>query len=122
MSNKNIVIVVAVVLVLCVCCIFASVIGWFVYTNYYSIATPINSPTFSPVFPTSSSATGSCVVGGCNGTVCMAASQLNNYLATNCSWDAIDSCYSYALCERQSDGYCGWTFTKSYDSCVTNLY
>lgn len=61
---------------------------------------------------------GGCIISGCGGESCIDA---NSSEAFKCEVAkgarALESCYQFAICERQPTGRCGWTETKKFDSC-----
>jgi hypothetical protein len=58
-----------------------------------------------------------CVRGGCSGSVCIEA---GNDLMTTCEMRPEYECYRSAVCERQSNGSCGWTASAALSQCVAN--
>ena len=59
-----------------------------------------------------------CVVGGCSGQLCVDASQ--GAMASTCEWTEAYACYKTAMCEKQTDGQCGWTETKELNQCLAD--
>jgi hypothetical protein len=57
-----------------------------------------------------------CVVGGCSSQLCVEAS--NGDMVSTCEWRESYACYQTAMCERQSDGACGWTETPELTQCI----
>ena len=57
---------------------------------------------------------GDCYRGGCSGQVCSDDPEV----MTTCEWREEYACYVDAVCERQSDGECGWTQTEELVSCL----
>lgn len=60
----------------------------------------------------------SCIVGGCNGELCLEESQKEVF--TICIFKEEFACYKQTQCERQTDGKCGWTSTPELAACLTN--
>jgi hypothetical protein len=58
----------------------------------------------------------SCVVGGCSSQLCVDAA--GETPITTCEWREEYACYRSAVCERQSDGSCGWTMTDDLKACL----
>lgn len=56
-----------------------------------------------------------CVVGGCSGQLCVAEGE---NAASTCEWRQEYACYDSAVCERQSNGACGWTQTDALLNCI----
>jgi len=56
-----------------------------------------------------------CVVTGCSGQVCAGED-----VVTDCAYREEYSCYASesAVCERQSNGKCGWTLTDALQQCI----
>lgn len=65
----------------------------------------------------SSTAAAACFVGGCSGQIC---SDQKDAVST-CEYSELYACYkqSFARCERQANGQCGWTETPELASCLT---
>ena len=59
-----------------------------------------------------------CHVGGCSGQLCTA----DPNAVSTCEWRSEYACYreSFARCERQNDGACGWTPRPDLTTCLTN--
>lgn len=86
--------------------------------------TPTHSPQPSTVLeispiPTSSSASGECVVGGCSGQFCISKSESEGFVST-CEYKDEYACYKTARCEIQANGSCGWTQTTELATCLKN--
>ncbi len=60
-----------------------------------------------------------CVVAGCSGELCVKAGE---DVASICVWKDEFACYkqSFAKCELQSDGKCGWTANEELTRCINN--
>jgi len=56
---------------------------------------------------------GSCRPTGCSSQVCS-----DRDVVTTCEFQPEYACYKEAVCERQSNGACGWTRTDAFESCV----
>jgi hypothetical protein len=56
---------------------------------------------------------GGCIVGGCNGEICS-----DKEMASPCIYKPEFECYRNAVCEKQSDGSCGWTSTAELTACL----
>lgn len=66
-----------------------------------------------------SSRSGSCVIGGCSGQLCIEASQAEAGGITSCEMRPEYECYqNFGQCRRQANGLCGWTPTKELQSCL----
>lgn len=59
---------------------------------------------------------GACYVGGCSGQICSESSDI----VSTCEWRETYACYREAVCERQSNGQCGWTETEELNACLIN--
>lgn len=59
---------------------------------------------------------GTCYVGGCSGQICSESSDI----VSTCEWRETYACYREAVCERQSNGQCGWTETEELNACLIN--
>lgn len=70
---------------------------------------PPNEPEEQPL---------TCLPSGCSGTVCVPAGQ---EVITTCDYQPQYACYQKALCQRQSDGACGWTETEDFKQCLAEL-
>ncbi len=57
-----------------------------------------------------------CVVGGCSGQLCLEAAE---EIASTCEFKNEYACYSWAKCEKQFNGKCGWTKTTAFNQCIT---
>lgn len=68
--------------------------------------------------PSEPLAASGCAVGGCSGQVCGEAADADG-MVTTCEYRAEYACYKTALCERQTDGHCGWTETAVLKSCLS---
>ena len=56
-----------------------------------------------------------CVRAGCSGELCVDEGE---ELASACLWRDEFACYRSATCERQKNGACGWTPTKTLQACL----
>jgi len=54
-----------------------------------------------------------CIVSGCSGQVCA-----EEEIMTTCEWLPEYACFADAACERQDNGYCGWTMTDELAGCL----
>ncbi|OGY16593.1 MAG: hypothetical protein A2785_03300 [Candidatus Chisholmbacteria bacterium RIFCSPHIGHO2_01_FULL_49_18] len=71
---------------------------------------PVIIPATQPKsFPT-------CIVGGCSGELCVDAEKGPHY--SICLWKDEYACLKHAVCELQSGGTCGWTYTDAYNACI----
>jgi eight-cysteine-cluster-containing protein len=61
-------------------------------------------------------ASGSCIVGGCSGQLCIDESE--GEMVTTCEYREAYACYKTAACTRQSSGHCGWTSTPELKACL----
>lgn len=66
-----------------------------------------------PVKFTTAAASGGCMITGCSSHICSDQDQV-----TDCAFREEYACYQSALCERQSDGNCGWTMTDELKACL----
>ena len=57
-----------------------------------------------------------CSVGGCSGELCVDEEKGPHY--SICLWKEEYACLKHAVCEIQSGGNCGWTYTDAYDACI----
>jgi hypothetical protein len=59
-----------------------------------------------------------CYVGGCSGQICSDQKNVNS----TCEFKPEYACYqkTYAKCERQLSGQCGWTQTPELKACIQN--
>lgn len=64
---------------------------------------------------------GGCVINGCAGYECVDANspEANNPQCNLGVKATQDSCYRFAICQRQPTGNCGWTHTPAYQACMT---
>lgn len=53
-----------------------------------------------------------CRPSGCSGQVCSDEDRV-----TTCEYKPEYACYKKAICERQTDGKCGWTSTPEFSAC-----
>ncbi len=60
--------------------------------------------------------TGTCYKGGCSGQLCTD----NPDIVSTCEYREEYACYQSAVCERQSNGQCGWTETPALQMCLRN--
>lgn len=58
----------------------------------------------------------SCIISGCSGNIC--ADKDADQTATFCEWLDEYGCYKDAVCEKQSNGECGWTMTETLKECI----
>lgn len=59
---------------------------------------------------------GKCFIGGCSGQLCTERSDV----MSTCEYTAAYACYQSGVCERQSNGTCGWTETPELAACLAN--
>lgn len=71
------------------------------------------SPSQSSLGQTSQISDG-CRVTGCSGQVCS-----DHDVATTCEYRSDYGCYRNAVCERQSNGMCGFTETETLARCLS---
>ena len=57
-----------------------------------------------------------CIVGGCSGELCV--DEEKGPIYSICLWKDEYACLKHAICEVQSGGNCGWTYTDAYDACI----
>jgi len=57
---------------------------------------------------------GGCHIGGCSGQLCTDREDVN----TTCEYLPEYACYGNAVCDRQSNGLCGWTQTSELAACL----
>lgn len=60
-----------------------------------------------------------CMVTGCSGTVC--AEPDAEPVVTTCEFKPHYACYRQAVCERQTNGTCGWTETVGFTTCLDRV-
>lgn len=70
----------------------------------------------APQNPLPASPRPTCVVGGCNGILCV--DQRDEPVMTTCEYREEYACYRTARCEPQRDGQCGWTDTAELRACI----
>jgi hypothetical protein len=58
----------------------------------------------------------SCKRTGCSNQICADADVI-----TTCEYRPEYACYEKARCERQANGECGWTLTKTLEQCLANI-
>lgn len=58
-----------------------------------------------------------CVKAGCSGQLCLESAMAKD-IVTTCEWKEEYGCYKDAVCERQSNGECGFTKTPELQSCL----
>lgn len=63
------------------------------------------------------SISGGCVIGGCSRELCVDISESDKVFST-CVFKPEYACYEKAICERQSNGKCGWRKTSELESCL----
>lgn len=56
-----------------------------------------------------------CIIGGCGGELCS-----DQELVSTCESNPQAVCYQNAICEKQTDGKCGWTITPELETCLKN--
>ncbi|OGY81631.1 MAG: hypothetical protein A3F54_01025 [Candidatus Kerfeldbacteria bacterium RIFCSPHIGHO2_12_FULL_48_17] len=56
-----------------------------------------------------------CVITGCSGQLCGQAA-----IISTCEYLPAYACYETAVCEKQTNGKCGWTETTQLVSCLEN--
>lgn len=59
---------------------------------------------------------GGCHIEGCGGQLCTDQEGIN----TTCEYMEEYACYGSAVCDRQSNGLCGWTQTPELTMCLKN--
>lgn len=57
-----------------------------------------------------------CIVGGCSGEICQDKNE--EPIFSTCLYREEYACYKKAVCERQSNGKCGWTQTEELKACL----
>ncbi|MEL6543453.1 MAG: hypothetical protein AAFQ82_02435 [Myxococcota bacterium] len=62
----------------------------------------------------------SCARGGCSSEVCASASSAAE-LVTTCEFQPEYACLDDAVCERQTDGRCGWTYSDEALQCLNDV-
>lgn len=60
--------------------------------------------------------TAKCVVSGCSGEICSDRVDMSFV----CLWKPEYQCYKTAKCERQGNGWCGWTQTNELTQCLSS--
>lgn len=61
-----------------------------------------------------------CVIGGCNGELCLDKEANDKGVASICLYKPEFACYKSAKCEKQANGKCGWTQTSELKACLSN--
>lgn len=84
-------------------------------------ANPSGLPEYDEVLRTpikfkTAQAQNGCVITGCSSQVCADSEQI-----TDCAYREEYACYESAVCERQSDGNCGWTITDELRVCLESF-
>lgn len=74
---------------------------------------PTEIPRYEP--PTKIAKEG-CRIDGCSGAICSDSS--SEQFHTTCEYRERYGCYRNAVCERQTNGKCGWTETKELKKCL----
>jgi len=72
------------------------------------------APTTTSEDPVTS---GGCAIGGCNGEICIEASEAST-IVSSCVYLPEFACYKSARCERQGNGACDWTQTDELKACI----
>lgn len=62
-------------------------------------------------------ASGGCQIGGCSNEIC---AEGNEKISSDCSWQESYACFDSAVCDRQSNGTCGWTQTEELSACLSS--
>ncbi len=57
-----------------------------------------------------------CKPTGCSGQICS-----DENVMSTCEFLPEYACYKEAVCERQTNGKCGWTETSAFKSCMANI-
>lgn len=63
-----------------------------------------------------SPAKGGCIITGCSSQVCA-----DEEVITTCELRPEYQCYGYGVCERQTDGECGWSETDALRECLKTI-
>lgn len=76
----------------------------------------VEEPAKEPVVEETGRERGGCIISGCSGQVCG-----EHDLATTCEYRDEYACYEHAVCERQTNGQCGWTLTAAVGRCLMEM-
>ena len=60
-----------------------------------------------------------CNRGGCSGQLCIDENSENGI--STCEFREEYGCFSFAVCEAQENGECGWTLTDEYNNCIAEI-
>lgn len=98
------------------------VIAAFIFIPSFFARTPVMPmqvpPSSSQAVPSPTQAI-KCVISGCSKQLCVEEGKGDGI--STCEWTEEYSCYSksFAKCERQDTGKCGWTQNDELKSCIT---
>lgn len=60
-----------------------------------------------------------CVRGGCSGQLCLESG--NETGVSTCEWKDVYQCYQKAVCEKQTNGKCGFTQSPEFQQCLSKF-
>ncbi len=89
------------------------------FVTYYFTTRQPNPRPSEPIVSIKPTISKKCKVAGCSGQLCI---DVNDDISTTCEFNESYSCYknTFAVCEVQSDGECGWTQNKELKECIQN--
>jgi hypothetical protein len=79
----------------------------------------VTEETLPPVVSAMRYVGAGCKIGGCSSQLCVDES--NDEVVTNCQFKEEYACYQnyqLAICEKQTNGQCGWTQTEELKACL----
>lgn len=82
-----------------------------------SLVTSRDTDTLQPISTEVPTEGINCIVGGCNGELCLDESAES--VASICIYEPKFDCFNGATCEIQDDGECGWTQTGELQACLS---
>jgi len=57
-----------------------------------------------------------CIKSGCGGQLCIDKKEDNGI--STCEYKESYQCYKKSVCEKQKNGYCGWTSNPEFETCL----
>lgn len=60
-----------------------------------------------------------CIRGGCSGQLCIDENSESGI--STCEYKEEYGCYSFAICELQGNGQCGWSLTEEFNDCIKEI-
>jgi hypothetical protein len=61
-----------------------------------------------------------CVKAGCSGQLCLGSGEEGG--VTTCEWRAEYQCFKTAICEKQTNGKCGFSQSAELQQCLAKFY